>query len=264
MTTSLQPYFHEMPFDLPTKDGKSIFCILNRAGDQPADKVVVLSHGLGGGPYEHMHQQAKEYFSALGYDVVRFAYYWSEPGCRVLDETTLETHAEDLNTVIEHLRGTYRDIYACGHSYGGLTFLFAQPKITALGFWDSAYRPGWPKTALTLDDETTYVRFGGKKSLIGRAMVSEAQRLLSSPEELQERAGRIATPSLIVVAGAGDKQEDLQKMFNALSVPKDIVTVAGADHGFNASPALEELLKVTGNWFAQYPDTAAGGKGNEP
>lgn len=247
----------ETVFMLPTKDAKSIYCVLNQCGSAPAESVVVLSHGLTGGPYEYMHQAARDYFNARGYDVVRFAYYWNLPECRMLEDTTLEIHGRDLNTVIGHVRETYRNIFVCGHSYGGLTLLFANPRVNALSFWDAAYRPGWVVNAATIPSGETCVIFGGKRSLIGTAMAEEAARLVQTPSELAYRAGAILTPSQIVVAGAGDKQATLNDLMQCLTCPKEMHTVPGADHNFYYKDTMQDLLRLTESWFWRHQSQAS-------
>ncbi len=242
---------HEHSFKLATPDGKQIFCILNQAGATPARRVVVLSHGLTGGPNEYMHQMARNHFLARGYDVVRFAYYWAEEGCRRLDETTLAIHAIDLNVVLDYARRKHEEIFVCGHSAGGLTMLFAQPKVTALSFWDSAYRPGMMKFSEAIDGKT-YLMFGGKRTLVGAAMVAEAQRLLASPEELHGMAASIQSPAQIIVAEDGDRLEMQQELLAALTTEKELHIVRDADHNFYHRNTVEELLELTEAWFARH------------
>lgn len=245
---------HEKAIFLDTPDGKQIFCIANQAGVAPSARVVVLSHGLTGGPNEYMHQAARDFFMARGYDVLRFAYYWIEPQCRKLEETTLAIHAQDLQTVLAHARQQYAEIFVCGHSYGGLTLLFANPDVTALSFWDSAYRPGWVSSSDMIDGKT-YVKFGGKHTLMGQEMVAEAQRLLESPEELTAMAKAIQAPSQIVVAGDGDKQDTLNDLLNALTCEKEMHVVADADHSFYHRATVQELLVHTDSWFTRHSAT---------
>lgn len=238
---------NETTFNITAPDGKNIFCSLAKAG---SPKLVVMSHGLTGGPFERMHFAARDYFTAHGYDVLRFAYYTNEAGCRALHDSTLETHAMDLNAVLDHLRRDYDEIYVCGHSYGGLTLLFAQPDATALSFWDSAYKPGWPASCEIMDGKP-YVTFSGKRTLIGKAMFDEAQRLLQAPDELRSMAEALQPPSQIVVAGLNDKAETLDAMYNHMRCRKERHTIDGADHNFYAGNTLQQLLDITHAWFRQ-------------
>lgn len=242
---------HEKAIFLDAADGKQIFCIVNHAGVTPSDRVVVLSHGLTGGPNEYMHQAARDFFMARGYDVLRFAYYWIEDECRKLEETTLAVHAQDLQTVLAYVRQDYAEIFVCGHSYGGLTLLFANPDVAALSFWDSAYRPGWVTSSVVIDGKT-YVRFGGKHTLIGPAMAAEVERLLSSPGELTALAQAVTAPSQIIVAGDGDKQDTLNDLLAALTCEKEMHVVADADHSFYHRATVQDLLAHTHDWFSRH------------
>ena len=239
---------NETVFNVTAPDGKNIYCSLAKTG---SDKVVILSHGLTGGPFERMHFAARDYFTAQGYDVLRFAYYAAEPGCRLLHQSTLETHALDLNAVLAHVRPSYKEIYVCGHSYGGLTLLFAQPDATALSFWDSAYKPGWPASCEVMDGKT-YVTFSGKRTLIGNAMLEEARRLLNAPDELKVMAEKIVSPSQIVIAGLNDKADTLNALYGHLTCPKEIYTITAADHNFYTGDTLRQLFDITQAWFRQH------------
>ncbi len=241
---------NERNFTVIAADGKNISCTLSTQGEK-RDRLVVLAHGLTGGPFERMHMNGRDYFLRQGYDVLRFAFYASEPGCRVLHEATLETHALDLNAVVTQVRKYYNDIFVCGHSYGGLTLLFARPDVTALSFWDSAYKPGWPAVSEIIDGKI-YVTFSGKRTLIGPAMHEEAQRLLTAEAELKALAEKITTPSQIVIAGANDKHETLNQLHAHLSCEKTKTVIDGADHNFYTGETLQRLFDETSAWFGRF------------
>ena len=81
---------NEIDFDLDAFDGKKIWCRLNKAEKGAAKKVVILSHGLTGHPNEYLHQIARDFFTARGYDVCRFSYYHDGDDYRTLTDCTLK------------------------------------------------------------------------------------------------------------------------------------------------------------------------------
>ena len=123
-------------FSALSKDGKKVFGIFNAAASgKVADKIVVIAHGLTGSPQDAMHQSARKYFNERGYDVARIAFYNSDPDGRLLRDCTLQLHADDLNAVVDRFSGQYKKLFVAGHSYGGLSTLFANPDATAISFW---------------------------------------------------------------------------------------------------------------------------------
>lgn len=239
--------------NITAHDGKKIFVYCNRASDVPSKKAIIIAHGLGGSPNGYMHLIARNYFNALGYDVYRMAFYWDEPEFRILHECTLAIHGQDLNTVIEHVRDRHEKLYVCGHSYGGLTLVFANPKVNALSFWDSSYQPWdglWSKSAKLSDDKKSYLLRWEYLITIGHGMIDEAKAL--TRDAAQKMTSKIYAPSQVAVANEGFLKLDTQMLFNDLACAKEIVTVDGAGHTFVEGQVVFDLLKKTHHWFERF------------
>ncbi len=243
----------ETTFDVIAPDGKKIFVYVNRAGDAPSKKAVVIGHGLGGSPNGYMHIIARNYFNALGYDVYRMAFYWDEYGFRKLHDTTLAIQGQDLNSVIEHVRGTHDKLYVCGHSYGGLTLVFANPQVNAMSFWDSSYQPWermWLKSTTPAADGNTHLLHWEYFITIGQAMMDEGRAL--TRDVARDMTRHITTPSQVVVASESWLQEDTQMLYDDLLCPKEMVEIKGAGHTFVEGQIVYELLEKTHTWFEKY------------
>lgn len=235
------------------KDGKKIFVYCNRAGDSPSRKSIVIGHGLGGTPNGYMHLIARNFFNALGYDVYRMAFYWDEPEYRILHECTLETHAQDLNFVIEHVRGAHEKLYVCGHSYGGLTLVFSNPQVDAISFWDPSYQPYdrfWSKSAILSEDKKSYLLRWEYLITVGIPMIEEAKEL--TREAAQNLISRISAPSQVAVAGESWLKADTQMLYDDLKCQKEMVTIVGAGHTFVEGQVVYELLEKTHKWFERF------------
>lgn len=245
----------EQVLNVTAPDGKKIFVYCNRADDTPSKKAIVIAHGLGGSPNGYMHLIARNYFNALGYDVYRMAFYWDEPEFRILHECTLAIHGQDLNTVIEYVRNGHEKLYVCGHSYGGLTLVFANPHVDALSFWDPSYQPwdGFLSQSVKLsDDKKSYLLCWEYLITIGHGMIDEAK--VFTRDAAQKMTSKISVPSQVVIARkSGLKQNhETQMLFDDLTCVKEIFTVGGAGHTFVEGQVVFELLEKTHLWFERF------------
>ncbi len=243
--------YREEKFVIPASDGASIYGCFNQASEQRrSQRLVVFSHGLTGSPKEYQFKQGQRYFNAAGFDVVRFAYYTAEPGARRLKDCTAQIHATDLNTVCDYFRDRYDELYIIGHSYGGLTILFAPPIATAYSFWDSAFLPYdglWRHGATYTPLLDRYVLHWSSDHLVGTAMVLEAKALTA--EKAHALAAAIRVPSQVVIAGVDSEHLPRNGLFDALLCRKAQIGFATADHEFTAGETVFNLLDATHDWF---------------
>lgn len=243
----------ESHFDVVAPDGKKIFVYCNRAGDEPSEKAILIGHRLGGSPNGHIHIAARNYFTARGYDVYRMAFYWDEPDYRMLHECTVQIHADDYNAVLKKIRGSHKKLFACGHSYGGLTLVFANPKVDAISFWDPSYQPWdrfWSKSVIPAADNQTYLLKWEYYITVGAPMIDEAKAWTRDAAKLQ--TSHIKTPSQVIVAGDSWLKDDTQMLFDDLTCPKEYVTVEKAGHVFAEGQTVFDMLQKTHHWFEKY------------
>ncbi len=242
----------ESSFFLPAEDGKKIFVLVNRAGETPSDKAIVIGHGLTGKPEDYLHMVARDYFNDRGYDVYRLAFYRDETGCRRLHESTLSIHAADLNAVLDHVRGNHKKLYVCGHSLGGLAMVFATPQADAISFWDPSYQPSrrWLLTSTLSENGQYYERTGRYRYTLGLAMIEEIRTF--SREAAQEMCRKISAPSQILIAGSSWLSEDPHMLFDDLVCEKEKYEIKGASHCFDTGKTVLELVEKTYQWFERF------------
>ena len=234
------------------RDGKTIYYMYNQAGEKPSDRVIILGHGLTGHPYEYLHQIAYRHFNAQGYDTIRIAYYGEEKDARNLSECTIKTHADDLNNLIASIRGEYQKVFYCGHSYGGITALLANPDINATAFWDSTYIPDfWDDFSTYLPELDCYRLDWGVEALTSKAMYEEAKKL--TKDVMKEYAYQYKNPSIVCIAGANTAMSECRRgLFRDLPDPKKETTIDGATHCFFEKDTATELAQETLTWFEKY------------
>ncbi len=240
----------EKEFQLPTPDGKVIYGVLTKS-PMDTNKVLVLAHGLCGHIAEHMHMEAKRFFSNNGYDVVRFGFYASPEDARKLEETTLSIHAADLNLVCDHFRPLYQKMFVAGHSYGGLALLIANPQATAFSFWDASFTPYkgfWQKEAKKLSGTSYYTLGWGALTLIGEAMYEEGRQMDALADGY---ARKVTVPSLVVLAGDNSENPERTVLYEALRCSKMLEDIDRADHNFTKNDTLAIMFRKVLAWFEQ-------------
>lgn len=245
----------EEPFALPTHDGKVIYGFLNRAQENPLRRVIVMSHGMMGDPFEHQFMTARRFFNAQGYDVVRFAYYAPSKDARKFVDCTLSLHAMDLKVVCDNFRNLYDKIYLIGHSFGGLVMLRANPCAVAASFWDSSFTPyrGFVKyEGVPIEGTPYYTLNWGVNILIGPAMIEEIKNL--SEQDSMNLARDFAAPSQVVLAENSVDNPNRVGLFHALTGDKEMVEIKGADHRFTRGNTVDLLLEATLSWFERKQD----------
>jgi dienelactone hydrolase len=243
----------ETKWTLKTADKHIIYGLKNSARGKPKGAVFIV-HGLTGHMYEYQLKSAADYFAAQGLDVYRFNLYDGDKSARRLLDCTLQTHADDLNTVLKKFAGPYKETFAIGHSYGGTTVMLAQPKtLTAASLWDPTFN------VKRVDEcfEAQYKKYTGFYSvdwgttyLIGKAMHDHGHTL--DEKACLKLAETFKHPVQVVLAGDGFFIKD-KFSYHSLGHPKNRRDVVkGTVHCFHEGNTTAELLKKTHAWFKQW------------
>lgn len=246
----------ETVFEIDAFDGKKIWCCLNQAGKTPSSKAVILAHGLTGFPFEYIHMSARNYFNERGYDVYRLAFYYSGKENRTLRDCTLEIHGKDLNTFLDYVKIHHEGIektFICGHSYGGITMLFANPDATALSFWDSSFDPWnefWEKEGAFVPELDCYTLGQDCEHLIGKSMYDEAKNLSSN--QATEKVKSLLAPASVMIVPHGEQDVGGRTIYKNLKEPKEFHEIKGATHCFTEGGVVHELLDKTYKWFERF------------
>lgn len=243
----------ETRWTLPTADGKTIYGLKNTAGEG-AKAAIIIVHGLTGHMNEYAFKRASDYFPEHGYDVYRFNLYDGNDNARHLVDCTLQTHADDLSTVIDHVAPQYEKAFLVGHSYGGPTVML-NPRLqaAAISLWD----PSFDLKAVHEAFESNYKPLTGfyclnwgTTRLIGEAMYNHAHTLDEAACSALAESNPV--PLQVVMAGEGyyvNKPLNYDSFGSALN-RRDVVK--GTVHCFYEGQSCEELLAKTHNWFMSF------------
>ena len=242
----------EQKWTTTTPDGYTIYGLKNSA-ETPSRKAIFIVHGLTGHMYEYAFKRAADFFST-NYDVYRFNLYAGEDGARSLENCTIQTHANDLNTVLNHFSSAYDQIFLIGHSYGGPTIMLACPnKVTAVSLWDPTFNLQKIQTVFHKAYEAVgdyYMVKWGVTSLIGKAMYEEANRM---DEDVCIALSK-AFPAPIHVVTAGDGFfKDAPTSYNTYGPEGSLREfISGTVHCFYEGDSCDILLQKTQAWFQKH------------
>jgi pimeloyl-ACP methyl ester carboxylesterase len=242
----------ESRFALDTPDGFRIYGILNRAA-APAEKLLVIAHGVTGFPGEWLHQSAARYFAARGYDVVRFAFYSGEDNARKLLNCTLQTHAADLGLVLAGKRAGYKKVFVAGHSYGGMTTLLANPDVNAVTMWDSTlwpYKEFWERETRFDEESGLYFFDYGFAVAVSPEMVAEGSAY--DFDRVAALAQQMKAPVQMIGASDGIRTDGQKRVFACFPGRKDFALIPGSGHEFTEGETVFALLEKTYDWFERF------------
>ncbi len=243
----------EQPWYIDTSDGYRIYGCTDYCG-QETGKVVVCVHGLTGHMNEYQHKTAAFYFMARGYDVIRFSFYGDYDRARRLRDCTIRTHAADLTLVLAAKANSYARLYLTGHSYGGPTIMAANPsRANAVSLWDPSFDlvRVWNELPHRQEGEH-HIEGWGVEFLIGQPMLEEARRGYDRAACL-ELSKRFAKPIQVLHAEECIYSSEHEISWHSAGHPQnERHVIAGADHCFYNGRTLDDVLRLTHQWFERF------------
>ena len=196
---------------------------------------------------EHLFFNGARYFQEHGITSFRFNLYGEEKDARNLTDCTLQTHAHDLNIIINYLQTQKANkLFAIGHSYGGPTILLANhQKLDAVIFWDASYNYRLDEAENIPETTWRYLDWG-VWPLIGDDMYKEAQTF-----DQKKLFKNFSTPIKVITAGKS-YYEERKNNYSLANEPKDYHIIEGAGHTFTEEGKAEELYKESLEWLNKY------------
>ncbi len=243
----------EDDFYVTARDGKKIF-VRHAMPSNDKNKAIIIAHGIPGNPNEYIHMSARNFFLEKGYNVYRLSFYDENEKSRKLHTTTLPLQANDLNDATDSLSKRHNKIYVCGHSYGGATTLFSNPKTDANALWDSSFYV-WKYWEQFEKDETTFdnelLGLSDRIScLYNKEMMKHAQQQTES--SMKNLVSQISSPSIVITSGEDYFIDSGKKIYQYLQCTKDYKEIKNADHQFLNANTIKDLLNETHNWFERF------------
>ena len=218
--------------------------------------LFIVVHGLPGSMDEDLYLEATRWFAAHGYATFRFNLYGAEKDSRQLVDSTLETHASDIDTIVRYFRKKrFGNIYLAGHSYGGPSILLSKDqKFDAVCLWDPSYKVSFIKTnrgvrsGVYIKEIGGYVMNWGINFVIGKRMAEEADGMKWS-----KLTKDFHVPLRIIAAGNGSLVSGAQQYLKSGNAPKELTIVKGATHYFNDKAGMREnVFGLSDAWFKKH------------
>lgn len=244
----------EKALNLKARDGHAIYGVHNTSLKK-SDTLLVLVHGLTGDLTDHIFYNAARFFPAKNIDTYRFNLYDGRKGGRSLVNSSVRTHAEDLNQVLKKFRKQYRHIAVAGHSLGGPSVVTADTSLMdSIILWDPTPMPSMKDVSEGMKSEVVfnkslnaYLAEWNFTFLMGTEMGKEYDSL--NPVE---RIKDVHVPVKIICAQKDGNAQGGKQYFKIANDPKEYVVLKGATHCFDEWGTEEELFKETLNWIRRW------------
>ena len=240
--------------DLPDSKGLKIKAILRGSFKNP---LVILVHGRPGSGNDLLEYLGARYLYEQGFSSLRIFLYDEDPRSRNMFDCTLQTHANDLDTVIQYAKQQKTPkIFATGHSYGGPTILLAKEKFDSVVLWDPSHGSLWQEKAKELKQTLPEKELGdyiigliGPGWVFGKKMVDDETHW----GDTTYWAARKTYPVKIINASEGVLAGYGKRYIEVASEPKEYLTIPGAGHMFDESDEITlRLFKETAEWFNRF------------
>ena len=218
--------------------------------------LFIVVHGLTGSMDDDFYLSATRYFAKQGYSTFRFNFYGAEKDSRQLIESTLKTHASDIDAIVRYFhKRNFKKIFLAGHSYGGPSILLSsEQKFDGAVLWDPSYKMSFTKTERGLPPVKYiksikgYVMNWGVNIIIGKAMADEATAF-----KWDNLTKNFHVPLKIIVAEKGVLVRGANHYFKTANNPKDLAVIKNATHYFNDTENMrEKIFKISESWFRKY------------
>ncbi len=215
-----------------------------------------MMHGLAGSGNELLQYLGARYMLELGISTLRLSMYDFGKDHRSMLDCTLETHISDFDEVVEYvLKQGVTQIFACGHSYGGMTILGSQAKLSGAVLWDPSHGLAWQDPAFDSTDSPAVECGDIIVETEGCGFISsknseDYNKLLGDNTDWAK--GK-SYPMKFIVAGAGPLSKYNSRYFEVADDPKEIVLLEDAHHQFlDSDEVAERLFAETANFVKKY------------
>jgi pimeloyl-ACP methyl ester carboxylesterase len=233
-----------------TNDGSKVYGTLNSKSD--SDRLVILVHGLSDSRNHRIVFNAHKFLVERGFDTYRPGLYSMEDGARSLEECSIGTFVEDLNSVIYNFVDDYEQIFLGCHSLGFVALDCDLSDIDGVVLWDPA---------LSLEEEriqsmehrpdlNAYLINRGVSFLIGEQLKRDWENINDDRLLLN-----LETPLKVIMAGKNDLKNAWEQKLEKLNQNAEYSVIDGASHGFTEEDVEKELFSRTVDWLTEFSDS---------
>ncbi len=242
------------PYSINTSDHYLIHGLLNLPQNvQITDfqsKVVILPTLQDAGLHSHLLQTQRKFFNQNGFDVLRVSFSSLNQDGRNFQDITLGHMANDIRQICTDLRASYDNIFIAAH--GLCSFAVALSNADCEGL--SLIEPCFVPYENFVESGYAYRRDLNMYQSLLNPMECLSPRLVESCKLFDHASCRgmiqsMDKPSQLIWAEGG-LGENMAALYKAhLNTHAQSVTIAGADHNFNAANSMEKALEQSLEWF---------------
>ncbi len=218
--------------------------------------LFIVIHGLPGNGDEYFYHKATDWCSGKGYATFRPNLYDWHKDSRQLIDSTLATHASDIDSMVRHFRKEgFKKIFIAGHSYGGPSILLSRDQdFNAVMLWDPSYKSSFTKERYGFPGGTYisqvkgYFMKWGVGVVIGKKMAEEADSL-----DWDTLPKNFRAPLRIISAGSGILVPGAEKYISVANKPNSLQIIPEATHYFDTKKGMQEkVFKLSEDWFKKF------------
>lgn len=213
--------------------------VLRGTWDQP---LVILIHGLASDSRGLLPFLLARSLHEHGFATLRVNMYDLANDTRDMIDCTVETHAEDLSRIVAYVRKQRSpQVFAVGHSYGGLTILSSNATLDGAVLLE----PSHFKCSMELDEslgsrrkeitQKVVAYENGAGYIDPLPMVRERKRKATLAEEALAQK---TYPLLFIAAENGMLLPYIEKYHQVANQPKKLYVAKGASHALTDSDEI--------------------------
>ncbi len=231
--------------NIPTTDKKIIYGKLE-IPKAKSKGLIIFIHGLTWDFDHHMYANGAKYFTGKWFTTYRFNLYGDQKQARKLKQASLKNHIQDVNTVSKYFQKKWiQNIFLIGHSFGGLTILYAKLKnITWIILRDPSIGGKELLDDITYHKQTNKYSIDRWDGVIYHIWSNMYKDFLIDSNEHLEKIKKITLPIQIICAEKW-LQKAWKKYYKAAKLPKDFTIIPWATHCFDEKWTEKQLFTET-------------------
>lgn len=235
----------ERDIKIPTNDVHLVYGTLNYT-DKDCKRLIIFVHGLSDNKDFRLIFNASKYFKTKDFHTFRFSLYSDEEKARVLEECSIGTFIEDINSVIYYFKEEYEKIFIICHSLGFVVLDCDLENIESVALWDPSLSLKKDRIETLRYDPHLHSYFinWGISFIIGKQLKIDWENI--NDVRLLKK---LKIPLCILMAEDSNLKLGWEKNLKYIKTKYIYKEIKGASHGFVEEGAEEKLFEESLEWF---------------
>ena len=242
----------EKEIKIQTNDGHLIYGTLNYMQDS-CSKLIVFVHGLSDNKEHRLVFNTSKFFKTKGFHTLRISLYSDEKKARILEECSIGTFVEDINSVIDEFSGKYEKIFICCHSLGFVVLDCDLKNVTSLILWDPslALRKERIENIKYYPELKSYMINWGVSFIVGKQLKIDWENINET-----RLLKNLTKPCAIFMAEKNNFKLGWKKNLEYLKSRNIYKEIKGASHDFTEEGKEDELFGESLKWINSFKDAS--------